>query len=133
MKFLAVLILSLSVLVSCAAPTEPEPAPESVAEEAPATPAGTRDDPFVGQGIIQEIRSEENLLVISHGAIPGFMAAMTMAFPVAAEALSEDLEAGDEVVFNVETLAEGYQIFSLEEVQTGDTEEEAESGESEQQ
>ena len=116
MKFLAVLIVSVAVLVSCMAPTEPEPASESVPEVARAAPAGTRDSPYVGQGIIQEVSG--NLLVISHGVIPEFMAAMTMAFPVAEEAMSEDLEAGDEIVFHIETLAEGYQIFSLEEVQS---------------
>ncbi len=45
------------------------------------SPDGTREAPYVGQGVIQGIG--EGQLEIQHGAIPGFMGAMTMAFSIA--------------------------------------------------
>ncbi len=53
------------------------------------TPDGTREAPYVGQGVIQRI--EEDQLQIRHGSIPGFMGAMTMIFPVAPEAMNDSL------------------------------------------
>jgi Cu/Ag efflux protein CusF len=107
------LILSVALLASCAA-TEPEQA-ETI-EEAAATvasvPNGTRESPFVGHGVIREVGGRE--LVIEHETIPGFMAGMTMAFPVAEEAMSDDFEVGDEIMFDIELLEEGFEVFRIE-------------------
>ena len=74
---------------------------------------GTREAPYVGQGVIQRI--EEDQLQIRHGSIPGFMGAMTMIFPVAPEAMSETLEVGTEILFKIEVFPEqGYRIFRIE-------------------
>ena len=75
-------------------------------------PDGTREAPFVGQGVIQA--AGDGQLQIQHGMIPGFMMAMTMTFPVASEATSNSLEVGDEIVFKLERLPEGIQIFSID-------------------
>jgi len=82
------------------------------------TPAGTREDPFVGQGVIQEVRADERQLVLRHGAIPGLMGAMTMGFPVSADVAIDSLAAGDAVEFRMETLDTGqalpvYEIFAV--------------------
>lgn len=79
-------------------------------------PDGTRETPFVGQGVIRAV--QEGQLQIQHGMIPGFMMAMTMTFPVASEATSSSLEVGDEIVFKLERLSEGIQIFSIDLVTT---------------
>lgn len=117
MRRAATLILALSMLVACGGTDEPEPA--SVLEDGapePTAPAdGTRENPFVGHGTIQEIGS--SLLVITHDTIPGFMGAMTMPFPVAPEATDEALEPGQEVTFEVELLDAGFQIFRVERVE----------------
>ncbi len=77
------------------------------------TPDGTRDAPFVGQGVIRAIAADQ--LQIQHGMIPGFMMAMTMTFPVAAEVRRESLEVGNEIVFRIERLPEErIQIFSID-------------------
>ncbi len=125
MKFLAFAVISTALVVSCA-PAEPEPAPtpEASAETPPAAPNGTRESPFVGHGVIQEVGQSQ--LVIQHETIPGFMAGMTMAFPVTEEALSGDLEVGDEIMFDIELLAEGYQVFNIDEVEAEDDDSEEE-------
>ena len=76
-------------------------------------PDGTREAPYVGQGVIQRIG--EGLLEIQHEEIPGFMGAMTMAFSIAEEAMNDSLEVGDEIIFKLEAHPEhGYQIFSVD-------------------
>ena len=77
------------------------------------TPDGTREALYVGQGVIQRIREDQ--LEIRHGEIPGFMGAMTMIFRVAAEAMSDSLVVGNEILFSIEVLPEqGYRIFRIE-------------------
>ena len=105
----------MALAVSCApAETEPEPAeaPEASAQAPAAVPTGTRESPFVGHGVIVEIG--EGQLVIQHDTIPGFMAAMTMEFPTAEEVMIEQLETGDEIMFDIEMLGDAYQIFDVE-------------------
>ncbi len=78
-------------------------------------PDGTREAPYVGRGVIQMMGEGE--LVIQHEAIPGFMGAMTMAFQIAAEAMNNSLEVGDEIIFRIALHPEhGYQIFSVDAV-----------------
>lgn len=88
------------------------------ADEATASPDGTRANPFIGRGIIEEVR--EGALVIDHEAIPGFMGAMTMAYPVAAGVDTSGLEPGDVVTFRIERVeAGGFRIFAVEAVAGG--------------
>ena len=54
-------------------------------------PAGTREAPYVGRGVIQSIG--EGQLVIQHETIPGFMGAMTMGFSIAEEATNSSKDA----------------------------------------
>ena len=112
MKYLFLAFLSLPFMASCA-PAEPEPASSTeTASPAAGVPDGTRQNPFTGHGVIQEVGEGE--LVIEHGMIPGFMAAMTMAFPVADDLPIADLAVGDEIDFHIELLEDGYQVFDVE-------------------
>ena len=95
-------------------PSEVRPARAEVEDREPA-PDGTREAPYVGQGVIQRIG--EGQLEIQHEAIPGFMGAMRMAFSIAEEAMNDSLEVGDEIMFKIEAHPEhGYQIFSVDAV-----------------
>ncbi len=88
--------------------------PSESSADAP-EPEGTRDAPYVGQGVIEGIG--ETQLEIQHGAIPGFMGAMRMSFQVDEEAMDYPFEVGDEIIFKIETHPEhGYQIFSVNDV-----------------
>lgn len=84
-------------------------------------PDGTRSNPFVGQGIVQQVQSDERQLVLEHGEIPGLMGSMTMGYPVADSLPLEALSAGDLVEFSIElrTADPGYQIVSARPVQVG--------------
>ena len=78
-------------------------------------PEGTREAPYVGQGVIQRIG--EGQLEIQHEAIPGFMGAMRMTFAISEEGMNDFLEVGDEIIFKIEAHPEhGYQIFSVDAV-----------------
>ena len=86
---------------------------EQVSNANDAAPAGTREAPYVGRGVIQSIG--EGQLVIQHEAIPGFMGAMTMGFQIAAEAMNDSLEVGAAIIFKIEAHPQrGYQIFSVD-------------------
>ena len=90
---------------------EPERGSASSADDP--EPDGTREAPYVGQGVIQRIG--EGQLEIQHEAIPGFMGAMRMTFSIAEEAMNDSLEVGDEIIFKIEAHPEhGYQIFSVD-------------------
>lgn len=92
----------------------------TAAGESVDAPDGTRDHPFVGLGIVREVEAGPRRLVIEHGEIPGFMAAMTMAFPVAAEVPVETVQTGEAVRFEIEMLdGGGYQIFRVAQPEGG--------------
>ena len=131
MKSISLLIVLSFLVVSCGGAPEPGPAatPEPAAEPAAAVPAGTQEDPFIGQGFVREI-GDDGVLTIEHGEIPGFMAAMTMPFPVADEALLESVAVDDEIKFSIEIHADGYHIFAIEKPDgEGSEEEHGEEGE----
>jgi hypothetical protein len=107
----------LSMLTGCGGTDEPEPASNlgGGAPEVTVTADGTRENPFVGHGIIQEVG--DGHLVIAHDTIPGFMGAMTMPYPAATGAMDDALEPGQEVTFDVELLDLGFQVFRIERVE----------------
>jgi hypothetical protein len=79
------------------------------------TPDGTRENPYVGRGVVRGYR--DGGLVLEHEAIPGFMGAMTMAYPVAEGIDPEDFAPGDRVAFKVEVPQPGaYRIFDVERI-----------------
>lgn len=79
-------------------------------------PTGTRENPYRGQGVIQEILADERQIVLAHQEIAGLMGAMTMGFPMSDDLAIDALTVGEEVEFRIETI-EGsgptptYQVF----------------------
>lgn len=101
-----VLIAALFVLGACGGTGSQPDAEESPTESA--------TQPYVGHGVIQEIRDGQ--LVIQHGEIPGLMGAMTMPYTVSPEIDIEGFTAGDDVRFEVEVpTPTEYVIVGLEE------------------
>ena len=81
-----------------------------------ASPDGTRAAPYLGRGVIREVRTDTRRIVIAHEEIPGFMAAMTMEYPVSEDVPLESLNASEVVEFQLErTDSEplGYRVFSI--------------------
>ena len=112
LQSMAMLVLCVFVLTGCGGTGELEPFAESGVLEPLPEGAGTRENPYVGRGFIQEIGNGE--LLIAHETIPGYMPPMTMAFPVTDEVDLSALSVGDQVLFDVELGGEtGYQIIDM--------------------
>jgi protein SCO1/2 len=56
---------------------------------------------FAANGIVEEVRPEAGTIVIRHGAISNYMAAMTMPFKVGSQADLTGVRAGDEISFEL--------------------------------
>ena len=106
----------LSVLMACSR-TGDFPTEASTESPAPRLPPdGSYARPFVGRGIVTEIRRD--IIQIDHETIPGFMAAVTMDFPLENPAMAVGLEPGDAVQFSIEVLDPwSHRIISIEAVE----------------
>ena len=99
--------------------TASEPSATADTAMVDATPEGTREDPFVGQGVIQAVLADERQIVLAHQEIPGLMGAMTMGFPLSADIPIDSLTVGQQVEFRIETLnsadlnVPAYQVFAV--------------------
>lgn len=86
--------------------------------ERPAAEPGSGDSDSVdgtayeGVGTIMEIN--DNSILIDHDAIPGFMEAMSMTYPVSDPALLEPFEQGMVVSFRVVVKGSSYKIDRIE-------------------
>ncbi len=70
-----------------------------------AAPAGTTPAAgavFVGVGSVIGSLQREGRLIVNHEAIPGFMAAMEMSYPVATPSLLSGLHPGDRIEFTID-------------------------------
>ncbi len=78
-------------------------------------PAGNGADvrSFAGQGAIENISSDRHLVTIHHQAIPGYMMAMTMDFPVRDDHLLDGLSVGDRVDFTLRVAQDDAWIESI--------------------
>jgi protein SCO1/2 len=94
--FCAMTLSVVVVLTSCSRESGQEQPP---AAETSVT--GTRPQVFPVKGIVVELEPEENTVRIKHEEIPGYMAAMTMAFEVRDTNELAGLEAGDHVAFRM--------------------------------
>ena len=63
--------------------------------------AGTNVQTFRAQGIVKEVAGDGKTVVITHEAIPNYMAAMTMPFKVREPGELVGVQAGDEVLFRL--------------------------------
>lgn len=97
-----------SLLFACGGGTEPAADEEPAAASAPASETRT----YQGVGTIVEL-SEESL-VLDHDAIPGFMEAMSMSYPVDDPSILEPLEEGMVVRFRVVVDEDGYLVDHIE-------------------
>lgn len=95
-----VLLLFLLFLLSGAS-CAPEPREES-------------ETPRIHDAVGTIISVEGERVLIDHEDIPGFMDAMTMAFPVADPSLLEGLEEGARVEFRVAVDGASYEIVAIE-------------------
>jgi protein SCO1/2 len=104
----------LAVLTACSPTGDAESPVEASAPALP--PDGSFTRPYIGRGVVTEIR--DDIIQIDHEAIPGFMTAVTMDFPLADPGMAAPLEPGDPVRFSIQVLdAWSHQIIRIEHVE----------------
>ncbi len=54
---------------------------------------------YHAEGIVRAVLPELNVVVITHGEIPGYMPAMTMGFRATSPSVYESMDVGDSVAF----------------------------------
>jgi len=89
--------LAALLLAACAQP----PAPIAPAAQESAEQPATNRQVFMVRGVVQEVRGQENEVVIKHEEIPNYMPAMTMPFEVKSAAELEGLATNDQVSFTM--------------------------------
>ena len=67
---------------------------------AAATVAGTERE-VQGEGVVRAVLPDINVIVITHGELPGYMPPMTMGFRVSTPKIQETVRVGDAVRFTV--------------------------------
>jgi len=87
--------LAVSMSVSCRSPE-------------PSGSAGTRTEPqiFAVKGVVREVRPDGRTVVVKHGEITNYMAAMTMPFQTRDTNELTGLKAGDEISFRLSVTAD---------------------------
>jgi len=94
---IATALLAIIALAGCHAPKPDEPARA-----------------FTAQGVIQHISADRHVATIQHDAIPGYMDAMTMDFPVRDEHLLDGLTRGDKITFTLEVTKDDSWITNVQ-------------------
>jgi hypothetical protein len=105
----AVLLATLFATLAACGPDTPEAAQDA---PPPLPPDGSRSRPFVGRGVVTEIRGD--VIQIDHETIPGFMVAVTMDFPLEDPAMAAGIEPGDTVVFSIERTSWRHRVIGIE-------------------
>jgi protein SCO1/2 len=97
-RLLSMLVAGLCVgLMACSSP----PKQSEAQTPASAPPQQTQAQRFDLKGKVVSIDKAGKRLTVDHEAIPGFMGAMTMAYPVKDERLLDNLAPGDPVTAKV--------------------------------
>jgi manganese oxidase len=76
--------------------------PASAPAVQPSPSAPSAPERHIGKGVITGVIPRTGKVLIDHEAIPGFMAAMEMAYPVSDPALLQGLKEGDKVEFTID-------------------------------
>jgi protein SCO1/2 len=74
---------------------------------------------YSAHGVIQQISADRHVATIQHDAIPGYMPAMTMDFPVRDDHLLDACTRGDQITFTLEVTADDSWITNVQ--RTGHT------------
>lgn len=69
------------------------------------------------EGVVRAVLPEINVLVITHGEIPGFMAPMTMGFRAASPTIPASVRAGDAVRFILRGVPPNVAVTAIERTQ----------------
>jgi Cu(I)/Ag(I) efflux system periplasmic protein CusF len=82
-----------AILMTCASTAACKQTPDVSQAETRPLPS------YTGRGVVKSINEKDKTLLIAHQDIPGYMKAMTMAFPVQKAELLRGIAVGDQVSF----------------------------------
>lgn len=68
---------------------------------------------LTARGVVRAVFPEANLVIVTHGDIPGYMPAMTMGFQVTEPRLYEGLDVGDVIQFTLRGVPPNLLITTL--------------------
>ena len=68
------------------------------------------------EGVVRAILPEINVMVLTHGEIPGYMPAMTMGFRVASPKIHEAVSVGDAVRFTLQGVLPNVAVTTIEKI-----------------
>jgi Cu/Ag efflux protein CusF len=119
----ATLMLSMTITALCvglmACSSSPKQSDAHMA--APAQSQQTQPQRFDLKGKVVSIDKPGKKLTVDHEDIPGFMGAMTMAYPVKDEHLLDNLSPGDQVTAKVVSTGGGFWLENIVTVSTAPT------------
>ncbi len=69
-------------------------------------------DTFSAEGVVNAVKTKENKLNITHGAVPGLMGGMTMDFSVLDPAMLDNVKAGSKIRFTLTKDSQGHLVVS---------------------
>lgn len=73
---------------------------------------------YRSEGVVRAVLPDINVVVITHGEIPGYMPAMTMGFRAASPKIYEAVEIGDAVRFTLRGTPPNLAIVAVEKIST---------------
>jgi len=76
--------------------------------------AATVEREWTAEGVVRAILPEINVMVLTHGEMPGYMPAMTMGFRAASPKIHESVRVGDAVRFTVRGVPPNVAITAIE-------------------
>ena len=71
------------------------------------------DKEYVVNGVIHDIKTDEQIIIIDHDSIPGFMMSMIMPFNFKNKEDVEDLSSGDSVRFKLVVKSDDSYVFDF--------------------
>ena len=104
------------LLMACSSPPQNSAPPASETKApppAPAEPAPAQDKQYDLKGKVVGIDKETKTVSVDGEEVPGFMSAMTMAYPVKDETLLTTLSRGDQITAKIMVNASGFWLENV--------------------
>jgi protein SCO1/2 len=122
MKLRRVEVIALIVMFVGGSLTACSTAPKSTDAQPPvASQTQAQPQRFDLEGKVVSIDKTGKKLTVDHKAIPGFMGAMTMAYPVKDDQLLENLSPGDQITAKVVSTGTDYWLENIAVTNAGST------------
>jgi len=110
LKIIPLVLLAACVALLVACSQKPQETSQSVQSAQPVQPTPSAPQRYHMVGKVVSVNPADHAAVIDHEAIPGFMGAMTMSYPIAPSEDLSKLGPGDEITADVVATGDGFHI-----------------------